>query len=250
MRRRFTDIEKWDDEWFLDLSNDHKVIFQFLCDKCSLAGRWKKNLGLLNFSCKVNMTYEQLEQVFKDRIYDYNKFYFMPRFLTIQYPKGLNSEKPIIIAARNELEQFGLSDFVRQLYGEEYLTKEHIKKLKQNHKKEKSLLKEKQQEEIINIATLILKKSFIDTKKQIYPMLNIEGEIRACVNWYTNKGKKPNWERAITNWLKIAYEKIGIVAENKPQKDNKPIILLKPDPKQQEEVAKLTKRTVENMNKK
>jgi len=67
-------------------------------------------------------------------------------------------------------------------------------------------------ENITQVATLSLKNSFLDSKKKIYPMLDVEGEIRKCVDWHTNKGRKiKDWERAITNWLSIAYDRKGVV---------------------------------------
>jgi hypothetical protein len=77
--------------------------------------------------------------------------------------------------------------------------------------------KEIEKEVIIEIAGLSLKTSFLETLKKIYPAIDIEGEIRACVAWHSINNKrypKVKWERAITNWLKKTYENKGIVGVN------------------------------------
>ena len=38
MALRFTNSEKWDDEWFSDLTKDEKLLYMFLTDKCNIGG--------------------------------------------------------------------------------------------------------------------------------------------------------------------------------------------------------------------
>ena len=72
--------------------------------------------------------------------------------------------------------------------------------------------KESKEEPTTEIGSLILKNKFLETLKISYPQLNIESEIRACITWHKNKGREiKSWDRAITNWVKIAYEKLGVV---------------------------------------
>lgn len=60
---------------------------------------------------------------------------------------------------------------------------------------------------LIEIATVSVKSSFLQTKKAIYPMIDVEGEIRKCVDWHrTHNPRNPNWERAISNWIRKAYD--------------------------------------------
>lgn len=71
-------------------------------------------------------------------------------------------------------------------------------------------------EPTIEIATLVLKTSFLEQKKAIYPMLDIEGEIRKCADWFKTKGMVvKSWEQTITNWLKKAYDQKGVVEVKK-----------------------------------
>ena len=96
MARRFTDKNKWEDEWYLSLDNDCRMVWEYLLDRCDHAGVFKKNMRMINFCCCVMWDAEKLESVFDGRIVDRETFYFIPKYLKFQYPKGLNSQKPAI----------------------------------------------------------------------------------------------------------------------------------------------------------
>lgn len=121
MARRFTDKNKWEDEWYLSLDNDCRMVWEYLLDRCDHAGVFKKNMRMINFCCCVMWDAVKLEQVFDGRIIDRETFYFIPKYLKFQYPKGLNSKKPAIVSVRNILKEKSLYDYVNKLYGNDYL---------------------------------------------------------------------------------------------------------------------------------
>lgn len=43
MPKRLTETNKWKDAWFLDLSIEGKVLFQYLCDNCDMAGFYQRH---------------------------------------------------------------------------------------------------------------------------------------------------------------------------------------------------------------
>ena len=52
MAYRFTDTNKWNDKWFLDLKPVEKLLFNYLCDNCDCAGfieinirKWSNEIG-------------------------------------------------------------------------------------------------------------------------------------------------------------------------------------------------------------
>ncbi len=98
MAKRFTDKNKWTDEWYLSLSNDDRIVWEYILDTCTIAGRLKKNFKLLNFCCNVDYEEKQLLKVFDSRLLDKGGFYFIPKYLKFQYAKGLNSQKPAIVS--------------------------------------------------------------------------------------------------------------------------------------------------------
>lgn len=121
MTRRFTATEKWDDGWYLSLNNDWRIIWQYILDRCTNAGRFKKNIRLLNFCCNTNITEDDLIKQLNGRVVDCGDFYFIPKFLKYQYPRGLNSNKPAILAVRKEILEYSLLDTVVESFGNDYL---------------------------------------------------------------------------------------------------------------------------------
>lgn len=122
MAKRFTDTEKWKDDWFLELSDKDKTIWQYAMDNCSHAGILKKNVNHLNFCCKTTISVDNFFDLFKEKLIDMGEYFFIPEFLKTQYPKGLNSQMPAIVSAREEVFSLGLDLRVTELFGKGYLT--------------------------------------------------------------------------------------------------------------------------------
>ena len=112
MAQRFTDTQKWEDEWFTELSNDYKVIWMYLLDTCDNAGIWKQNIKLLNFSCNTKVSLEELAETFKGRItkIDSDKW-IINKFVVFQYGPGfLKSGNKAVLSAIKKLIIAGIID--------------------------------------------------------------------------------------------------------------------------------------------
>lgn len=136
MAKRFTDTDKWKDEWYGSLSNDYRIVWQYLLDNCSIAGIFKKDYRLLNFQCNTNLTEQQLFEIFEGRIVDCGKFIFIPKFLKFQYPKGLKSNKPAIVGVRAEIEKYNLNELIKKSLPNDYLIIKDKDKVKEEVKDE------------------------------------------------------------------------------------------------------------------
>jgi hypothetical protein len=110
MSKRFTDTEKWKDDWFLSLSNDEKVAWFWLLDNCNHAGICKPSIGLLNFMCRTNYTEDQLIQIMDGRVVKFEGMWFIPKFLKFQYGT-LVSNMPAVKSVVKELKAKKLLDF-------------------------------------------------------------------------------------------------------------------------------------------
>lgn len=121
MSKRFTDSDKWKDDWYLSLTNDNRIVWQYMLDNCTNAGRLKKNFKLLNFCCNVSLDDKSFMETFKHKVIDRGDYYFIPKFIRFQYPKGLASQKPAIVGVLKELEQYDLIDVLREALGDDYL---------------------------------------------------------------------------------------------------------------------------------
>ena len=107
MAKRYTDSEKWQDNWFTDLTNDQKIIWIYLLDHCDNAGIWKMNIRNLNYFCSTNISVEEFIFIFSKRLTKINEELFLiNKFCSFQYgPDFLNSKNKAVISALDKLTQ-------------------------------------------------------------------------------------------------------------------------------------------------
>lgn len=147
MAKRFTDTEKWKDDWYLSLSNDDKIVWQWLLDNCSHAGFCKKSISLLNMMCRVNYTEAEVIEKMKDRVISINNQWFIPKFIKFQY-STLLSAKPAIISVVKELFDNNCTEIISKSFGNDYKIisesfENHCKMIKDKVKdKDKDMVKD------------------------------------------------------------------------------------------------------------
>lgn len=140
MAKRLTDTDKWKDDWYLSLSNDDKIVWQWLLDNCNHSGVCKRSVTLLNLMCRVNYTEEKMLSIMEDRILVKDNIWFIPKFIKFQYPTLL-SAKPAIFSVVKDLFQYGLIDLIPKSFGNDYSI---ISKSYDNHcKMIKDMVKDK-----------------------------------------------------------------------------------------------------------
>jgi hypothetical protein len=218
MPKRFTDPDKWKDEWFLGLTNDQRIIWFYIIDTCTNAGRWKKNFKLLNFCCNSNIDETLFKDMFNGRVIDKESYYFIPKYVYFQNPKGLNSEKPAVVAIREELIQYGLVGIIIKLYGKEYLTLEekHIVSEKETNEQE-YLLKYKTNTIYQYLTTNVYFKTIKYPATIVYCLMDtykneelIIRTLKKMNEWLIanpNREKK-SYERFILGWFRREEGKI------------------------------------------
>lgn len=91
MSKRFIDTGIFDDDWFMDLSKDAKLLWIYMITKCDHAGIIKINEKL----CRVQTDIKDLNDVIQqlgNRLVTVNKelpkslIFFIPKFIEFQYP--------------------------------------------------------------------------------------------------------------------------------------------------------------------
>lgn len=104
-KKRFTDIEIWDREWYMELKPIHKCLMKYIFDKCDAAGCWKPNWKLASLHIGETVNFADLSKLPKHQyeILDNGKI-FIPDFIKFQY--GKLSEKspahnPVFLAIEN-----------------------------------------------------------------------------------------------------------------------------------------------------
>lgn len=86
MAKRFTDSAKWDDPFFADLSNEYKLLWIYILDKCDHAGIFKVNTKMAEFCIGTKFDWKAVQGVFTGRIQTLNgEKWFIPKFIKFQY---------------------------------------------------------------------------------------------------------------------------------------------------------------------
>lgn len=92
MSKRFIDTGIFDDDWFMDLSKEGKLLWVYFITKCDHAGILKLNEKL----CRVQTGIEDLTIIVKElgnRLVTVSEhLYFIPKYIEFQYPGFPNSK--------------------------------------------------------------------------------------------------------------------------------------------------------------
>lgn len=84
--KRFTETNKWRDQWFRKLSIEHKVFWSYICDNCDNAGVFDPDLDLASFSIGATLDAKDLLRAFEGRIKVLpNGKWFVVKFVEFQW---------------------------------------------------------------------------------------------------------------------------------------------------------------------
>ena len=121
MSKRFTDTEKWKDPWYRGLSQTGKLLFNYVCDQCDIAGFWEIDIERAVFD--MGILASDIEWALKEieRCYETNnKYIWIKRFIEFQgnFPLNKNNKAHLgIIRMLTERESFS-ENITRILNGE------------------------------------------------------------------------------------------------------------------------------------
>lgn len=112
MSKRFIDTEIFEDEWFMSLSVEAKLLYIYLFTKCDHAGLIKLNLRLCEFATGIRTVENCLIELDKRviRIEGENNLYFLPKFFKRQYPNYPKKAFRAATSAEELLRKYGLWD--------------------------------------------------------------------------------------------------------------------------------------------
>jgi hypothetical protein len=133
MPKRMTVTEKWNDEWFLSLSPQSKVIWEYLRDNCDMCGVFEVNLELMRFRIKfspkvniiehineLNINAEQLDMDGRIEWFENKRRIWIKNFIKVQYGILTQNSAPhrgVIKALENHTHTKGLPKGLRTLIG-------------------------------------------------------------------------------------------------------------------------------------
>ncbi len=99
MAKRLTDTDIWNQDWFIDLSRDHKIFWMFLKDDCDYAGVWSPNISIFKKVHKIRLelkeALEALNQEKERVIVLKNGKWFLRQFIFFQYGGTLNPKNGV-----------------------------------------------------------------------------------------------------------------------------------------------------------
>lgn len=201
MGKRFIDTGLFDDDWFMDLGKDSKLLWIYFITKCNHAGILKLNEKL----CKVQTDIKDLNKIIiqlGNRIITVSEqLYFIPKFIEYQYPGFPNSKAKAQQSAIEILYKLGLMKegilTVSQLLPNSYNNNN-------GNSNDKDKSKDKSKEDKIDEKNIIpptlgmIKKYCDERKNNINPNLFMSNN--ESKGWMIGKHKMKDWQSAIRTW--------------------------------------------------
>lgn len=109
MAKRFTDSNKWRNEWFRTLPIQAKLTWTYLCDECESHGVIKLDFGLASFQLGFDITPTVLQQWFGKKLHFFgDDKILIIQFFEFQYGESKNTWSAKIEATK-KLELLGFS---------------------------------------------------------------------------------------------------------------------------------------------
>lgn len=240
MAYRFTDTNKWNDKWFLDLRPVEKLLFNYLCDNCDCSGfievnqkKWSDEIGYNKRDIEG-----ALEGLARGLFYSLdNEIIYLRTFLKHQKHYPLNPKdnfyKGIINRFENYRHRFEIQDIdefiTRGLQGAfEGLRREKGIGIDKGIVKDKILtwrtsidIYKKEEKEFYD--NLIIDSEFLKTQEKFYPNIDILLTLEKAHSqfWHTeagwknkklSKSDKIDWKKTYINSLS---NKLNHVWKNK-----------------------------------
>lgn len=113
MSKRLTDTEIWEQDWYIDLPNKYKLLWNFIKDKCDDCGVWRPNKSLLQriigepINLDEFLTFINIGGKERIRILQ-NGRWFLIEYFFFQYGDKFNPKSPVHRGAMKRLLQNNL----------------------------------------------------------------------------------------------------------------------------------------------
>ncbi len=112
MAKRFTDTEIWDQDWYIDLPNKYKLLWNYIKDKCDNVGIWRPNISVLQkiigeplnlkeFSSFINCSKERIKELPSGR-------WWLKDFFVFQYGNTFSPTSAVHKGALKQLVSNGV----------------------------------------------------------------------------------------------------------------------------------------------
>lgn len=109
-KKRFTDVEKWADPWFMELPPEMKLLWMYICDSCDNAGVWAANKRLAGVQIGAPIDWDLAINLFEGRInlLENGQKWCLNKFVMFQNPNGLTEKSHPHMQVISALKAHGL----------------------------------------------------------------------------------------------------------------------------------------------
>lgn len=114
MAYRFTNTEKWSDIWFIELKPNEKILFNYLCDNCDIAGFYELSLRKMKDALHP-LTDDEIKAAFKG----IEKCYVLSRDKRILFIKNFCKHQKNVPLKPNNKAHVGIFNRIN-LYGDRF----------------------------------------------------------------------------------------------------------------------------------
>lgn len=196
MAKRFTDTEIWNDPWFRKLDAYHQNFWRYLCDRCDMAGFWKKDWEDVEFRCHLKADDGIIERFNngKTRLIDKGDYIHIVDFIFFQYNRLKFESKPHQ-AVIDLLKKYVTKGLITEQLANTYLS---VK----DKDKDKDKEKDKDKDIYGQFKNVYLKADEVAKLKEQFGQ-EFEHKIENLSNYIAMKGDKYKSHYAvILNWAK------------------------------------------------
>lgn len=206
MSKRFIDTGLFDDDWFMGLSKDGKILWMYFITKCDHAGILKLNVKLCKVQTEVKDLNESIKELANRLVTVSEQLYFIPKFIEFQYPGFPNSRVRAQQSAIEILSKYNLLD------KENLTVKEQLPNCYEHeHEHEHGSESDNGYGDRSKIPPKIewVKKYCEDRHNGIDPQYFLDKNT--ATGWTYNRGKSKivDWQAHIRTWEKYSKNKIG-----------------------------------------
>lgn len=201
VKKRFTDILKWEKEWFLSLEINDKLVWLYLLDNCDEAGLWNVNWRLCSMLTGVPLTEcpKALEHQLVETNHD--KVVYIKDFMEFQYPDFLSKKSSMIIMCIKRLIKYGViqqEDFDNAQNQSGNQSAGRVQDIDIDKDK---VIKTKK-----DVSLKSIDEKFLNDLQDKYLDVDVYLEFDKFKDYLTSKGKRyKDYQAGFRNWVKSPY---------------------------------------------
>jgi len=231
MAKRFIDTGIFDNNWFMNISKDAKLLWIYLLTKCDHAGIIEENPKLIEFQTGIKSYLTVRKELGNSLVTLKENKMFIPKFIEYQYTNPLNSNVKAQESVIKLLSKYDLYDIQNQTVKKEFdNSSATVKDKNKDISKDMVKVMDKDKEGIVKGNHLFENSEFYDIEKfrtQIesnpkYEKYDIEHYYEVVKNWSANGKIKKDWIATARNMMLNDLKDCKAKYKNQYANSNKP----------------------------